>query len=242
MKQMKIRIKNPEHSKKVQKALFELGYEWLNGKTFKRLEQPFLFTWSDGDITYSGSESHFENRKYPEYVLQNGTLVPVNQTIMKDDRFPFHLTQTQAQDIVIIACSSWREKLAKKWGKELLFNGHVRVSEGFYKQMREACTAEQHQLFDEIFGKDEPVRTLQEIVDEFEGRITLSTEGDDKPLVDGKRIIIYTPSANTQWFLEAVEYFQNLLQYLHKQPEIRKYNTFPTIENDRLTIVVTMEY
>jgi len=322
MKQMKIRIHSPEHSEQVQKVLFELGYEWISGKTFKNFEQPFLFTWLDGDITYSNSESHFENKKYPEYVLQKGTLVLVNQTIMqpmkidakgkgvevlkalydrgcqysgyseykdvpaylyesllfvkndiithcnndtayfkeqsypeyeffngefvpigtKDTRFPFFLTQNQAESIIDIACNSWKETLINKWANDYFIEGTVKVTEHFYKEMCEACTAEQHKLFDEIFGKDEPVRTLQEIVDEFEGRITLSPNRNDKAQVDDKRIIIYTPPANTQWFLEAVKYFQNLLQYLHNQPEIRKCNTFPTIEDNRLTIVVSMEY
>jgi hypothetical protein len=31
---------------------------------------------------------------------------------------------------------------------------NIEISEDFYKEMRKACTAEQHKLFDDIFGKD----------------------------------------------------------------------------------------
>jgi hypothetical protein len=72
----------------------------------------------------------------------------------KDNRFPFLLSTDNAQKIISIACSSWKEKLADRWAKTIVLDGTIEITEDFYKEMRKACTAEQHKLFDEIFGKD----------------------------------------------------------------------------------------
>lgn len=78
-----------------------------------------------------------------------------NKTENMDNRFPFELTEKDAKRIVDIACSGWKPRLSEKWGAKLLENGYVTIEEPFYKEMRKACTDEQHELFDEIFGKDE---------------------------------------------------------------------------------------
>jgi len=47
-----IRIKNPEESKKVQEALFELGYSWFaNGVIVSHVHSNFLHTWDDKYLT-----------------------------------------------------------------------------------------------------------------------------------------------------------------------------------------------
>jgi hypothetical protein len=79
----------------------------------------------------------------------------LNKNTMKtDNRFPFKISAEQAERIVIAACSSWKEKLADKWAKDILLTRSIEIPEAFYKEMRGACTVEQHKLFDEIFGKD----------------------------------------------------------------------------------------
>lgn len=74
---------------------------------------------------------------------------------MDDSRFPFKLKVNDAQTIIDWACSNWREKLVVRWAKQMLIDKIVVIEEPFYKEMRKACTNEQHELFDEIFGKDE---------------------------------------------------------------------------------------
>ena len=74
---------------------------------------------------------------------------------MEDKRFPFKLTVNQAQSIIDIACTRWKETLAELWAKQMLVDKTVIVPEKFYVEMREACTPEQNKLFDDIFGKDE---------------------------------------------------------------------------------------
>jgi len=69
-------------------------------------------------------------------------------------RFPFTLTPFNAQNILKIACNNWKEPLAEKWAKDIVLNQNILVDEQFYKEMRNACTTPQNELFDEIFGKD----------------------------------------------------------------------------------------
>lgn len=71
-----------------------------------------------------------------------------------DSRFPFKLSYEDATSIVDAACSSWKDKLSKLWGAELLKNKYVSITESFYTEMRGACTKDQHILFDKIFGAD----------------------------------------------------------------------------------------
>jgi len=69
-------------------------------------------------------------------------------------RFPFTLSPLNAQKIIIIACDNWKEKLAECWSKSIVLNQNILIDEQFYKEMRNVCTTRQHELFDEIFGKD----------------------------------------------------------------------------------------
>ena len=64
------------------------------------------------------------------------------------------ITWSQAQQIIDIACRPWKDELFTKWGREIVLKESTGISEEFYQAMRKACTSEQNQLFDEIFGKD----------------------------------------------------------------------------------------
>lgn len=68
----------------------------------------------------------------------------------------YTITPKQAQSIIDIACSSWKIKLAREWGISMALNSSINISAIRYKEMREACTSDQHKLFDEIFGKYTP--------------------------------------------------------------------------------------
>lgn len=62
----------------------------------------------------------------------------------------------QAQEIINIACPTWKVKLARNWSYDIVTQNNIVIMEEYYKQMREACTEEQHELFDEIFGVECP--------------------------------------------------------------------------------------
>lgn len=80
----------------------------------------------------------------------------LKEEVKMNRRFPFYLNPDAAQKIVNIACSEWKNKLAAMWASNIVLNKQIEITEAFYKEMRKACTKEQHQLFDDIFGKDEP--------------------------------------------------------------------------------------
>ncbi len=64
------------------------------------------------------------------------------------------ITPQQAQEIINITCTDWKSKLAKIWATDMVLGQNIHISPEFYQQMRTHCTREQHNLFDQIFGKD----------------------------------------------------------------------------------------
>jgi hypothetical protein len=91
----------------------------------------------------------------------------VNKNKMNtNNRFPFQLKPSDAQRIIDVACSTWKDKLALWWGTNIVLGKSTEVLEAEYKEMRSACTADQHKLFDEIFGKD--VEDKNAFVKEFD--------------------------------------------------------------------------
>lgn len=64
------------------------------------------------------------------------------------------ITHTQAQAIIDIACESWKNILFNEWGKAIVLKESITFPNGYYEEMRDACTSEQHKLFDKIFGSD----------------------------------------------------------------------------------------
>ena len=68
----------------------------------------------------------------------------------------YNISPEQALQIINIACSTWKDKLAKLWGKNIVLTESIDISNEFYEEMRKACTTEQNKLFDEIFGELNP--------------------------------------------------------------------------------------
>ena len=57
---MKFRVNNPAHSERVQRILFDMGYEWMiGGKDINHADRPYLYAEWDGDILSGSSESDF---------------------------------------------------------------------------------------------------------------------------------------------------------------------------------------
>ena len=85
-KEMKFLVKDEEHSKQIQKALFDLGYAWWSGwgdtKTIIHTDAQALYTEPDGSIAYSDGEYFFspDVKDIPEYRVKEVVsyeLVPV---------------------------------------------------------------------------------------------------------------------------------------------------------------------
>lgn len=69
------------------------------------------------------------------------------------NKFPFKLKRSDAYRIIDAACYTWKRRISTQWS-DILFEDHVVVEEYFYKDMRRACTIDQNEIIDEIFGKD----------------------------------------------------------------------------------------
>jgi hypothetical protein len=104
--------------------------------------------WDTINLRKDYQEITFE--QFKKYILKQDNM----STINIDKRFPFYLQPVNAQKIIDIACSTWKPKLASMWAHNMVLGNSIEISEEFYKEMRNACSVEQHRLFDSIFGKD----------------------------------------------------------------------------------------
>ena len=76
--------------------------------------------------------------------------------VLKTEETMRTITHTQAQSIIDIACRELKYRLFELWGKDIVMKKSIGISDTYYQAMRKACTSEQNQLFDEIFGSDKP--------------------------------------------------------------------------------------
>lgn len=72
MKEMKFRIKSPEHSIRIQRELRRLGYNFLGNPQGNPMyiNQPILIAREGGRIQYSSDASSFKKKNYPESNLK----------------------------------------------------------------------------------------------------------------------------------------------------------------------------
>lgn len=81
----KFRVNSPEHSKEIQNALFDLGYDWRMGgdKTYRHVYDEFLFcddvhTYRNKSISFCSTEEFFVNNENTEAWIVNGKIVTVH--------------------------------------------------------------------------------------------------------------------------------------------------------------------
>jgi hypothetical protein len=117
--------------------------------TFREIQYIFKI---EGDLVYIDHKD-YEGTNYIIVERENVNLV--NSTEGKNQMKNRILTPANAQRIISVACSAWKSKLAEKWATNIVLNKDTEISEEFYQEMRSACTAEQNEIFDEIFGNDE---------------------------------------------------------------------------------------
>ena len=115
----------------------------------------------------SGSCTRQENNNHRYYGIRNGFFdnynidevenngVKIIELPKKEEMNKVRILSAQnAQKIINCACPLWKKSLAEKWGAKIVLGEEIEVAENDYKIMRNACTLEQHKIFDEIFGKD----------------------------------------------------------------------------------------
>lgn len=116
-----------------------------------RQEIQYIFK-IEGNLIYIDNKD-YEGTNY--IIVERENVELVNSTEGKNQMKNRILTPANAQRIISVACSAWKSKLAEKWATNIVLNKDTEISEEFYQEMRSACTAEQNEIFDEIFGKDE---------------------------------------------------------------------------------------
>lgn len=73
LENIKIRIRDEEHSKFVQKELFRRGYEWQSGNVVSHLEEKCIACFDDGVMTYMSFPENFDNLSYEEIFIEKET-------------------------------------------------------------------------------------------------------------------------------------------------------------------------
>lgn len=117
---------------------------------------------SYGIVEYKGIKYVMYEKKDYEYKYHYMTPLSIIQKLDKKDQQkpepePMKtrtIKPKQGQQIIDAACSGWKDTLFDKWGKQIVLKQEITIEEGFYQEMRKACTKPQYKLFDEIFGKD----------------------------------------------------------------------------------------
>lgn len=77
-KRMKFKVKDAEHSKAIQEALFKEGYEWKSRTDMQRprhLDMAHLYTYEDRVICYGNAASTFNEADHVEHFLVEGKIV-----------------------------------------------------------------------------------------------------------------------------------------------------------------------
>jgi hypothetical protein len=119
------------------------------------------------------------------------------------------ITWNQGQEIIDIACKDWKEKLFDVWGKKIVLKKPIEIQEHVYQEMRKACTKEQHELFDKIFGKEKEEISLGGIMIKND-YIQLREGGEHK----GKALVL---SENYNWEIKKDNYNFLCLIPTHKE-------------------------
>ena len=119
----------------------------------------------DGSYYYNNTEQRLQI-DFPDY-----TKLTTDQFLEKVYK-PFKAKQKQenkmriitwqaGQSIIDIACVDWKGKLFDIWARPIVMKEPIEIKDSFYKEMRKACTKEQHELFDRIFGKEKEEINLE---------------------------------------------------------------------------------
>ena len=141
-----IEVLDKEHGKKVIDFFKKIGVDTreLEGTITKRI---------GGYSRYYGVfNGFFDNWGLYEVTQRGMRIIELPEKIEDIIRV---ISPVYAQKIINSACDAWKKRLAEKWAYKIVINEVIEVEETFYKEMRNACTDEQHRLFDDIFGKDE---------------------------------------------------------------------------------------
>lgn len=132
-----------------------------NNDIFDKLKIKDKYTFVSKIVGYrEGIESPIHNfpflKTLDDLKLVIIALLQVEEDINKNTSNMGNTIKISAKDakrIYDIACNSWKVALFNLWATDIIEKNDIVIENTFYKKMRDACTKEQHELFDEIFGK-----------------------------------------------------------------------------------------
>jgi hypothetical protein len=134
--------------------------DWRSGP-FKQTAREIQYIFKiEGDLICIDYKDYWD-RDY--FVVERKNVELVESKIKEIKMKNRILTPVNATRIINIACSKWKPKLAEKWATNIVLNKNTEISEEFYQEMRKACTTEQNELFDEIFGSDEQLINISDL-------------------------------------------------------------------------------
>jgi hypothetical protein len=139
-KNMKIRIKDEEHSRAVQEVLFDLGYSWVYGAKLLSFPTEYIYTYSNGNITqdrgaYNEFENdaveHFSNHKNTEVTLEDLQAMLKQDTDVENtglscehtDKFDALMTLMLECDCCITLCDEYYS-VYDKWDNETKYHSY----------------------------------------------------------------------------------------------------------------------
>lgn len=139
-----------EEAEAICRLMRELGTWPLSTTVYSTYKHNICYCPSTG--TYANLE-YYQNECAGYEVFPAKDFLPQSFYNNKSKYMKRILSRADFKRIHAIACNGWKLQLTDKF-KDLLFKDEVEIDEEYYKEMRKACTPEQHRLFDEIFGKD----------------------------------------------------------------------------------------
>ena len=131
------------------------GYILLSKHEFD--ESFFLskFTSPIEQLKYYSDYTELTTEQFLDHVYNPWKYKPIEgQILIKQENKMRTIKWQEAQEIIDIACKEWKERLFDYWGKNIVLKQQIEILEQSYQEMRKACTKEQHELFDRIFGKE----------------------------------------------------------------------------------------
>lgn len=96
------------------------------------------------------------------------------------------ITKEEAQSIIDIACGTWKEKLFGLWGKQIVLNKPIEVTEEFYKEMVRVSNPIQLHTIDSVFAAKKFKNEIDFDILNDKDVFYIETKGSNEWLTQGK--------------------------------------------------------
>jgi len=174
----------------------------------------FGYVYYKGDTYILCEKPEYKGKAY--YMVKLSDIEKLTET-KQEETMERKISYFHAQRIIDIACRTWKDALSNSWSKDIVLKNDILIIDEDYQKMRNACTSEQHKLFDDIFGEDTPELKAGDWIYKYAGDQIGKCEQISKVIED----IIHTscgPYSKISF---------NLYWRLATEEEIKAVNVFP---------------